>query len=70
MDHTNRTVAIVGVGLIGRAWAAIFARAGWTVRLTDPHGPTLAAALGLIRDELQSLARHGLVARRELTLAA
>ena len=60
MTGRERHVAIVGVGLIGRAWAAIFARAGWTVRLTDPHGPTLAAAPALIRDELQALARHGL----------
>jgi L-gulonate 3-dehydrogenase len=56
----NRRVAIVGTGLIGRAWAAIFARAGWDVRLTDPHTPTLKAAIGLIRDELHALARHGL----------
>ncbi len=56
----NRNVAIVGVGLIGRAWAAIFARAGWNVKITDPHAPTLNAAPGLIRDELQALARHGL----------
>src|SRR3954454_24467585 len=60
MKKTERRVAIVGVGLIGRAWAAIFARAGWSVRLTDPHRPTLAAAPGLIRDELRALARHGL----------
>src|SRR5437868_3649152 len=60
MKKQNRNVAIVGVGLIGRAWAAIFARAGWNVRLTDPHQPTLKAAPGLIRDELQALARHGL----------
>ncbi|WP_371420184.1 3-hydroxyacyl-CoA dehydrogenase [Tardiphaga sp.] len=60
MTLNNRHVGIVGVGLIGRAWAAIFARAGWTVRLTDPHRPTLDAAPGLIRDELHSLARHGL----------
>ncbi|MDB5632234.1 MAG: 3-hydroxyacyl-CoA dehydrogenase [Tardiphaga sp.] len=60
MASTERNVAIVGVGLIGRAWAAIFARAGWNVRLTDPHTPTLAAAPGLIRDELRALARHGL----------
>jgi L-gulonate 3-dehydrogenase len=60
MASTERNVAIVGVGLIGRAWAAIFARAGWNVRLTDPHAPTLAAAPGLIRDELHALARHGL----------
>jgi 3-hydroxyacyl-CoA dehydrogenase len=59
---TERIVAIVGVGLIGRAWAAIFARAGWQVRLTDPHGPTLEAAPALIRDELHALARHGLAA--------
>jgi 3-hydroxyacyl-CoA dehydrogenase len=56
----NKNVAIVGVGLIGRAWAAIFARAGWNVRLTDPHAPTLKAAPGLIRDELHALNRHGL----------
>jgi len=54
-------VAIVGVGLIGRAWAAVFARAGWSVRLTDPHAPTLNAAPALIASELQALARHGLV---------
>ena len=60
MKQENRCVAIVGVGLIGRAWAAIFARAGWTVRLTDPHQQTLRAAIGLIRDELHALARHGL----------
>ncbi len=56
----NKNVAIVGVGLIGRAWSAIFARAGWNVRLTDPHAPTLKAAPGLIRDELHALSRHGL----------
>ena len=60
MKQENKNVAIVGVGLVGRAWAAIFARAGWNVRLTDPHVPTLAAAPGLIRGELRALARHGL----------
>jgi len=62
MASTERNVAIVGAGLIGRAWAAIFARAGWNVRLTDPHVPTLAAAPRLIREELHALARHGLAA--------
>ena len=27
--------AMIGAGLIGRAWAMVFARAGWTVRLYD-----------------------------------
>ena len=60
MNEQNRNVAIVGAGLIGRAWATVFARAGWNVRLTDPHIPTLKAAPRLIREELQALARHGL----------
>jgi L-gulonate 3-dehydrogenase len=60
MKQNGRNVAIIGVGLIGRAWATIFARAGWNVRITDPHAPTLAAAPGLIKDELHALARHGL----------
>ena len=66
---TERVVAIVGVGLIGRAWAAIFARAGWSVRLTDPHGPTLAAAPSLIHDELHALAKHGLASEAVATKA-
>src|SRR3954471_16992799 len=60
MANTERNVAIVGTGLIGRAWAAIFARADWNVRLNDPHIPTLKASPRLIRDELYALARHGL----------
>ncbi len=70
-----KTVAIVGSGLIGRAWAAIFARAGWQVRMTDTHAETLASAPGLVREELLTLAKHGLaddpegVARR-VTAAA
>ncbi|HET7887476.1 MAG TPA: 3-hydroxyacyl-CoA dehydrogenase [Bradyrhizobium sp.] len=60
MSNAEPNVAIVGAGLIGRAWATIFARAGWNVRLTDPHIATLKAAPRLVRDELQMLARHGL----------
>ena len=56
------TVAIIGAGLIGRAWAQVFARAGWDVRIADPHGPTLEAAPRLIREGLDYQAGHGLVA--------
>src|SRR4051812_48603675 len=55
-------VAIVGAGLIGRSWAVVFARAGWDVRLTDPSDAALAAAPGLIRQALDDLQAHGLVA--------
>lgn len=32
----TRTIAVVGAGLIGRAWTVVFARAGCAVRLWDP----------------------------------
>jgi L-gulonate 3-dehydrogenase len=69
MASTERKVAIVGAGLIGRAWAAIFARAGWNVRLTDPDVPTLRAAPRLIRGELHALARHGLAVEPDRAVA-
>jgi L-gulonate 3-dehydrogenase len=56
------SVAIVGAGLIGRSWAMVFARAGWDVRITDPHAKTLENVSRLIRECLDELATHGLVA--------
>jgi L-gulonate 3-dehydrogenase len=54
------TVGLVGVGLIGRAWANVFSRAGWDVRLWDPVPAALANAPGLIAQALEDVARHGL----------
>jgi L-gulonate 3-dehydrogenase len=53
-------VGLVGVGLIGRAWANVFSRAGWEVRLWDPVPAALASAPGLIAQALEDVARHGL----------
>ena len=53
--------AIVGAGLIGRAWAHVFARAGWEVRVWDPAPQQRESAAGLIERSLHDLARHGLV---------
>jgi 3-hydroxyacyl-CoA dehydrogenase len=55
------TVGLVGVGLIGRAWANVFARGGWDVRLWDPVPAALAAAPELIAQSLKDVAPHGLV---------
>jgi 3-hydroxyacyl-CoA dehydrogenase len=55
-------VAIVGSGLIGRAWANVFARAGWQARLWDPEPAVREKAVGFVADSLADLARHGLVA--------
>ena len=69
------TVGVVGAGLIGRAWANVFARSGWDVRLWDPDKDALAAAPGLIEEALHDVARHGLAedaaaAARRITPAA
>lgn len=51
----TQTVAIVGTGLIGRAWAIAFARGGWDVRLWDPVAEAPAAALTAIEGLLVDL---------------
>src|SRR6185436_8081764 len=55
-------IAIIGSGLIGRAWAMVFARAGWEAALYDAVGGAADNALGLIAEGLGELATHGLVA--------
>jgi L-gulonate 3-dehydrogenase len=54
--------AIVGAGLIGRAWAHVFARAGWQVRVWDPAREQRDTAAQSIARSLHDLAAHGLVA--------
>lgn len=54
-------VAVVGAGLIGRAWAIVFARAGLPVRLYDVDAAQLESASELIAASLQDLHRAGLV---------
>src|SRR5258708_15846462 len=54
--------AIVGAGLIGRAWAHVFARAGWQVRVWDPSPHQREVAGALIWRSLKDLAGDGMVA--------
>jgi 3-hydroxyacyl-CoA dehydrogenase len=53
--------AIVGCGLIGRAWAIDFARAGWRVRLFDPAEGAVEGALSTIDGLLADLVENGLL---------
>jgi 3-hydroxyacyl-CoA dehydrogenase len=48
-------VAIVGTGLIGRAWSIAFARAGWESVLWDPVDTAPAAALATVEGLLADL---------------
>lgn len=55
-----RKMAVVGAGLIGRAWAMVFARAGWEVALYDPVAAALDAAPALCAEGLAEQHRQGL----------
>ncbi len=59
-------VAIVGAGLIGRAWAITFARAGHEVRLWDPAAGAAEAALAYVRSVGEDLARNDLLNGRSV----
>lgn len=54
-------IAIIGCGLIGRAWSMVFARAGHTVKLYDSAPGAVEKATGLIREGLEELRRAGLI---------
>lgn len=54
-------VAIIGAGLIGRAWAIVFARAGWRVRIWDPVPEVLAATESLLKHGMDELHRQDLL---------
>jgi 3-hydroxyacyl-CoA dehydrogenase len=54
-------IAIIGAGLIGRAWSIVFARAGFSVSLHDSSQLAASSALGFIADRLPELAEAGLI---------
>jgi len=57
----ERIAAVIGAGLIGRAWAMVFARAGWRVRLYDNVSAQLDTARGHIASSLAEQQAAGLV---------
>jgi L-gulonate 3-dehydrogenase len=63
-------VAIVGAGLIGRAWAIVFARAGFDVTLWDQFPLQTTAALTFIADRLPELRAAGLLPDEPETVMA
>ena len=61
MVRPRGRAGIVGAGLIGRAWAQVFARAGWDVVVWDPEARAREGALELIERALRESAKYGLV---------
>lgn len=61
MNSSSQIVGVVGAGLIGRAWAMVFARAGLQVKIYDASQPALAACMGLIADLMSDMHANALV---------
>ena len=61
MNSSSQIVGVVGAGLIGRAWAMVFARAGIQVKIYDASQPALAACMGLIADLVSDMHANALV---------
>lgn len=55
-------IGIVGAGLIGRAWAMVFARAGHPVAMYDSDPRALTASREFIGESLRAQRAHGLLA--------
>jgi 3-hydroxyacyl-CoA dehydrogenase len=64
-DTSNLRTAIIGVGLIGRAWAITFARAGRQVRLWDPDAAACGKAKDFIAVALEDLEANDLLEGRK-----
>lgn len=57
----DRRVAIVGGGLVGSAWGAVFARAGFRVRMFDASHEVRASGLARVEGILGELEDEGLL---------
>ena len=61
--------SVIGVGLIGQAWAIVFARAGCNVCLWDDKPEALPMALSTITSQLKTLQSVNLVDEPEVILS-
>jgi L-gulonate 3-dehydrogenase len=63
-------IAVVGAGLIGRAWAMVFARAGLPVAIWDKVPGVADSSMAIIRERLADLKEAGLVQEAAEAIAA
>lgn len=60
-NNENSRIAIVGAGLIGRAWAVVFARSGFDVCLYDMSAQALKDCEQAVLESLEDLNGYGLL---------
>lgn len=63
-------IAIVGAGLVGRAWAIVFARAGYPVMLYDANPDTVVRSLETVESSLKDLAEFDLISETPSVIRA
>lgn len=61
--------AVVGSGLIGQAWAIVFARGGCNVKMWDVDPQALAKAHQLVADQIRELESQGLLKDAQAAIA-
>ncbi len=66
----SEKIAIIGSGLIGRAWAISFARAGYNVHMTDKNKQALSKSSNLLQSSLRDLATHKLLNDQSVEMVA
>jgi L-gulonate 3-dehydrogenase len=54
-------IAVIGAGLIGRAWAIVFAQSGYSVRLHDMDAAAMDGSIAYISERLHELDGFGLL---------
>ena len=61
--NSNKVVSIIGCGLIGQAWAVVFLRSGFRVKIFDEDANAAVRAKSNIQQKLKELASFGLIAQ-------
>jgi 3-hydroxyacyl-CoA dehydrogenase len=67
--ETIMKIAIIGTGLVGSAWAIVFARAGCIVSLFDSVPGAADKAVAMIAERLRDLEHNGLIDQSATVLA-
>jgi len=61
MEQSKKRVAVIGSGIVGKSWAIVFSRAGYTVNLYDSVSSVLPSAIDYISQVTKDLHKVGLL---------
>jgi len=61
MEQSKKRVAVIGSGIVGKSWAIVFSRAGYSVNLYDSVSSVLPSAIEYISQVSKDLHKIGLL---------